>query len=277
MILAEVCARRKQSAIDLAAPSNQNCGMGNLSSEQGRTGMSADEVRDIVSAHLERHIGEPVTAYSDVDAWRGEGREPGPPVDVLVTPPEGERRFAYLSSFGACLRPLPAPAYQADGVRKRVEFVMAAIQAGEAEDRIQSLNRAGDLVRKFAKLVHTQPVTVEPGETVAFGDQPSPLFEGSDLVAFAFMEPRLPSERFGQMRLTRLDDVSFVALAPITREELELSHREGPSALSTALRQAGVTEMLDISRKTVVAPMKPRSGRLARLFSPLAALFSRRA
>jgi len=78
------------------------------SSEKGRIGQ---ELREEVHLHLARHLGEPHIAFSDQDGWAGRSREPGPSVDVLVVPPEGERRFAYVCTFGSSLkkgsRPLP--------------------------------------------------------------------------------------------------------------------------------------------------------------------------
>ena len=263
----------RRPAIDHPPAATQIWVMGNLSSTTPDSRLSVDEVRERVFAHLERHIGAAVTAYSDTEGWKGEGDEPGPAVDVLIAPPEGERRFAYVSSFGSCIRPLPAPAYRQEGVNKRVEFVLAAMQTGDETERLDSLNQAGDLVRKFAKLTHTQPVTVEPGETVAFGDAPAPLFPGSDLVAFAFMEPRLPSNGFGRMPLAHNEHVVFVSPVPITAEELDLARREGTDALNAALMSSGVTEMLDPGRTaTVEAPPPPKKG----FFARLADLFGKR-
>ena len=60
------------------------------------TGHTGEEFREEVQLHLTRNLGEPHVAFSDQDGWAGKSKEPGPPVDVMVIPPEGERRFAVL-------------------------------------------------------------------------------------------------------------------------------------------------------------------------------------
>jgi hypothetical protein len=219
--------------------------------------LEGDSLRDTVQLHLLRNIGEAAAAFTDADAWSGKSKEAGPPVDVLVCPPEGERRFAYVSSFGCSMRTLQAPAYVENGRKRRTEFVMAAPQRGdEAADR-QMLNMAANTVRQFAKLVHLQPITVELGETVAFSDDPTPVFENTDLVAFAFMAPRIPADGFARMTLRPDEAVDFIAPVPIRREELALARQKGPAALNRALLDGGITEMLDLARGPVPAARTP--------------------
>jgi hypothetical protein len=235
-------------------------------------GLSSEEMLDKVQLHLLRHLGDYQTAYSDADGWAGRSREDGPPVDVLVVPPQGERRFAYVASFGCSFRPLPAAAYEERGVRRRVEFVLAAQQKGDAGADTAMLNLCANTVRQFAKLVHMNPVSVEPGETVAFSTDPKPIFPNSMQVAFAFMSPRLPANGFDSMRLANGEEVRFVAPVPVFKEELDAAKQFGATALTHALMVGGVTEMLDLKRQPVargvaITPKKTLKKRLLGLFS----------
>lgn len=225
-------------------------------------GLTHDELREEVQLHFARHLGECELAFMDADGWSGKSKEPGPPVDVLVVPPEGERRFAYVSSFGGALKQSGADV--GDLFSRRVEFVLAVPQKGEEKSDRLLLNLAANTVRQFAKLAHLQSVRVSPGETVAFSADPEPMFEGSDQVAFAFLAPRLPAEGFESMMLAKGQKVRFVAPVPIYREELDVGHDRGPAFLVRALHQGGVTEMMDFARHSVV-PMKRRRGWMARL------------
>jgi hypothetical protein len=218
------------------------------------------DLRERVELHLLRHIGECHVAYSDAEGWKGKSPEMGPAVDVLVTPPEGERRFAYVSTFGCSLKPLPAPAYRDAGTRKRVEFVLAASQRGDDVADRAALNRAANTVRQFAKLAHIQPITVEPGETVAFSDNPEALHEGSAHVAYAFMAPRIPADGFEHVNLTNGESIQFVAPIPITLEEFDLARQKSPAALSSALLDGGVSEMLDPNRPASRAALRHARG-----------------
>jgi hypothetical protein len=240
--------------------------MPNIWGAPKQSGPTGDRLRDVLQLHLLRHLGEPQSAFHDEAGWSGNSREPGPPIDILIVPPEGERRFAYVVSCGCAIDPVTADP-TVGRAERRVEFVLAAPQRGDDKADRNMLNLAANLVRQFAKLVHVQPVRMAAGETVAFAAEPQAVFEGSLQVAFAFLEPRLPSPGFEYMRLDGTETVHFLAPAPIYREELDLSRDQGPEALATALTAGGVTEMLDFSRASVVQPRrKGLFGRLATLF-----------
>ncbi len=216
---------------------------------RAETGLSRDGFRDAVELHLLRHLGEAHTAFSDQDGWAGKSKEPGPPVDVLVVPPEGERRFAYVCTLGCGLaKSGDAPATSG---KTRMEFVLAAPQTGDTASDLRMLNLAANTVRQFAKLVHLQPVRVAPGETVQFTPRPQPVAPESRQTAFAFMAPRLPNDGFETLKLRSGDKVTFVSPVPIHRSELQFGRRKGRQALQQVLLRTGVTEMLDLKRRPV--------------------------
>ncbi len=205
-------------------------------SEKGHIGQ---ELREEVQLHLARHLGDPHTAFSDNDGWAGRSREPGPSVDVMVVPPEGERRFAYVCTFGSCLK--KGSALSPAG---RMEFVLAVPQCGDAHADLGMLNLGANTVRQFAKLVHIQNIRVAAGQTVQFSRNPRPILERSKQVAFAFMPPRLPADGFTRLKVGQADAITFWAPIPITREELQAGAHHGAQRLSAGLLKAGVTEML---------------------------------
>jgi Suppressor of fused protein (SUFU) len=210
------------------------------------TGHTGEEFRDEVQMHLIRHLGEPHVAFSDQDGWAGKSKEPGPPVDVMVIPPEGERRFAYVCTYGASLK--KGGDTMAPGGKRRMEFVLATPQKGDPKADLAMLNLAANTVRQFAKLVHIQNVRVSPGETVQFSKSPKPVFENTKQVAFAFIRPRLPADGFDRLRLGEGEGVDFWAPTPIYRDELEAAMAHGTIKLAHALEEAGVTEMLHLDR-----------------------------
>ena len=212
------------------------------------TGHTGEEFREEVQLHLTRKLGEPHVAFSDQDGWAGKSKEPGPPVDVMVIPPEGERRFAYVCTYGSSLK--KGGDAMAPGGRSRIEFVLATPQKGEPKADLAMLNLAANTVRQFAKLIHMQNVRVNDGETVQFAKTPKPMFENSTQVAFAFMRPRLPADGFARMRLGEGEVVDFWAPVPIYRDELEAAAVHGPAKLARGLEKAGVTEMLHLDRRS---------------------------
>ncbi|MEQ1783768.1 MAG: suppressor of fused domain protein [Hyphomonadaceae bacterium] len=225
-------------------------------SEKGRVGQ---ELREEVQLHLARHLGDPHIAFSDNDGWAGRSREPGPSVDVMVVPPEGERRFAYVCTFGSSLKKVaaatdpgltsfafasPALATSAPASSGRMEFVLAVPQRGDARADLAMLNIGANTVRQFAKLVHIQKIRVAAGQTVQFSRNPHPILEGSKQVAFAFIAPRLPADGFARLKTAENDAITFWAPIPITREELQAGAHHGPERFNAGLLKAGVTEML---------------------------------
>jgi hypothetical protein len=223
--------------------------MQNIWGRRTETGLTGEEFREEVLLHFLRHIGEAHTAFSDQDGWAGKSKEPGPPIDVLVVPPEDERRFAYVSTFGGSLK--KSGDTLASGGKRRMEFVLAAPQTGDGKADLAMLNLAANTVRQFAKLAHVQSVRVSRGETVQFARKPKPMFDGSKQVAFAFMPPRLPADGFETLRLKSGEKVDFIAPMPIYRDELAYAHRKGPEKLAQALEAGGATEMVAIDRQPV--------------------------
>ncbi len=217
-------------------------------------GMSSEDMRDALDLHLARNIGEFQTVFTDEDGWSGNSSEDGPPIDVLVVPPDGERKFAYVTSFGCSFAPLPSKQYSEQKIVKRVEFVLAAQQNGNDEDDLKALNLAANTVRQFAKLVHINGVAVEEGETVMFSEKPQPVFEGADFCGFGFAKPLLPGVGFECMHSEEGDAnsyVHFVAPIPLYKEEMEISSEQGPDVLCAKLVQAGITEMIDLKRANI--------------------------
>ena len=213
-----------------------------------KQGPASDTLREDIQLHLTRKLGEPHIAFSDDAGWSGRSREPGPAVDVMVIPPEGERRFAYVCTFGSSLKKKAGDAAHGGG---RMEFVLAVPQSGDARSDLKLLNLGANTVRQFAKLVHIQNIRVAPGQTVQFTKNPKPVFEGANQVGFAFMPPRLPNDGFHRLRISETDSVTFWAPVPICREELDAGSVHGAARLAAGLEHAGVTEMLHFDRPSV--------------------------
>jgi len=213
------------------------------------TGHTGEDYREEVQLHLARCLGDAHIAFSDQDGWANKSKEPGPPVDVMVIPPEGERRFAYVCTYGSCLK--KGGDVLSPGGKARMEFVLATPQRGDAKADLAMLNMAANTVRQFAKLVHIQGVRVSAGETVQFSKSPKPVFDATKQVAFAFIKPRIPAEGFDRLRLPGGETVDFWAPTPIYRDELEAAATHGTVKLARALEKAGVTEMLHLDRPSV--------------------------
>ena len=173
---------------------------------------------------------------------------PGPVrTDVIVVGAGEGRPYRMLVSMGMSSAAVPGT----DG-RSRTELVLA-LPADWPTEMDDASHWPFALLQNVAAYPHAMGVTVEPWETLAFAAPPEPLGAGTDLVACLVVPPRLLSAEAVQFDAGDGVAVSLLALVPIHEAELTLARREGPHALAELLDAAGVTELLDPKRPSVVA------------------------
>jgi hypothetical protein len=170
-------------------------------------------------------------------------------------PPDGERRFAYVTTSGCAAHALPESPYNDGGNTNRVEFVMAALQTGDREADVKSLEAVIHTVRRFAKMAHLSDVPVNANEAIIFQEDPQPIYKDADFRGIVFAQPLLPAPGFEYLQLEPNDPQSrmkFVAIIPAFLGEMEYSARKGADALCRAFKKNSVTEILDFNREAQI-------------------------
>lgn len=195
---------------------------------------------DVLVEHVGRTIGEVEGVWAQI--------VPGPVrTDVIVVGADAQRPHRTLVSTGMSSVAVPGT----DG-RSRTELVLA-VPADWSMELDDASHWPFALLQNVAAYPHVTGVIVEPWETLAFAEPPEPLGAGTALAACLVVPPRLLPEE--ALRFSPEDgvSVSLLALIPIHPAELELARREGAQELAALLDAAGVTELLDPARPSVVA------------------------
>lgn len=205
--------------------------------------------RELVWGHLARTIGEPKTAFVDANGWSGESHAAGPPIDVICIPPQGDRRFLYLCTFGSCLHPLGAPSYLKAGIARRVEFVTAIAQTPNETANRALLEQAVRHVRSWAKRVHVAALAVESGDVGALPDDVMKIMIGE--AGACFLAPRIGAAELAELPIGPNAAISFRAPVPVHASEIKYGQMKGAKALADALERGGATEMLAAHRAPV--------------------------
>jgi hypothetical protein len=206
-----------------------------------------------VGDHLTRWFGE------DDDSWVfHEIVSDLVHVDVHFVSPTDERPWYTLVTSGMAERPMTVPAGLEDA--RHAELVLALPRGwplgGEAfeEERHYWPVR---LLKTLARLPHEYDTFLWLGHTVPNGDPPEPYADGTELCGAILLPPLRTPDGFDELRLADGRAVRFLGVYPLHADEMDLKLQRGPDKLADLLEPAGVTELLDPARPSVV-PRKRR-------------------
>jgi Suppressor of fused protein (SUFU) len=196
-----------------------------------------------VSEHIERHVGEAETVlHQVVSAWVH--------VDLHIVPPSGERPWTTLVTSGMSERGMHAP----DAERTRAELVMALpptwpLEHDElADDRVYWPFR---LLQSLAAFPHQYKTWLWHGHTIPHGDPPEPYAPDTGMCCAILLPPLLVGTGFDVLDVGERR-VRFLGVYPLYEEEMRLKLESGFEALIDRFDAAGVTELLDPGRPSVV-------------------------
>jgi hypothetical protein len=196
-----------------------------------------------VSAHIERFVGEPETVFHQiVSSWVH--------VDLHVVPPSSERPWTTLVTSGMSQRAMRAP----DADCTRAELVMALpptwpLEHSElADDRVYWPFR---LLQSLATFPHQYNTWLWTGHTIPNGDPPEPYADDTELCCSILLPPLLVGSEFDVLEFGERR-VRFLGVYPLYAEEMRLKLESGFEALIDRFDNAGVSELLDPGRPSVV-------------------------
>jgi Suppressor of fused protein (SUFU) len=210
-------------------------------------GVSANESRMVeIEAHVERYVGKPVSVFHELVSDLVH-------VDVHIVEPTPEHNFNTLFTTGMSDRPMTAPDDVSDCCYAEILICLPPDWKLNHKDFDDESNFWPlRWLKILARLPHQYKTWLFLGHTVPNGDPPRPFADNTDLCCALLAAPVL----FGADFLTLdLDDrrIHFLALVPIYREEMEFKMRHGVDALEDRFADAGVTELLDVTRVNVCA------------------------
>jgi hypothetical protein len=174
--------------------------------------------------------------------WVHSGRDL--PIELRVTKPTADRPFYTLMTWGMSGRPMSVPAGMEDLAFAEVCLCLRA--DGPAPDDDYWPVR---LLKAVARYPHLTKTWVAWGSTV---ENPQPYDPAKRFVGALLTAPALLP--MGAEEVTREDGriVRYLAVVPLTGTELRFAREHDPEELDERLTRAGVTELVNPDRPSVV-------------------------
>jgi hypothetical protein len=211
------------------------------------------ELIEAVQSHVETCFGSESSVFHEIVSDLVH-------VDVHVVPPFGDREWATLVTSGMAERPMTVPEGLED--HTHAELVLAVPPSWPLEHEAFSDERVYwpiRLLKQLARLPHEYDTFLHHGHTIPNGDPPEPYADGTALCGALICPPILTPEAFDRLELADGRVVHFYGVFPLHRNEMEFKLQKGADALWERFAEAGVTELLDLGRESVI-------GRRRRLF-----------
>jgi hypothetical protein len=108
-------------------------------------------------------------------------------------------------------------------------------------------------LRTLARLPHENQDWLFCGHTVGNGDPPKPFAANTEFCALIIASPILCEEGGDLLTVQGGKKIHFNSVIPIYGDELELARNTDPEELLRLLYAAGVTELINLSRKSICA------------------------
>jgi Suppressor of fused protein (SUFU) len=215
--------------------------------ERGREPSSGDpELIDAIDRHLERAFGDDGNVFHELVSDLVH-------LDVHFIPARGERSWSTLVTCGMAERPMTVP----DSLEeyRYAELLLALpsdwplTEDAFADERVYWPIR---LLKDLGRLPHEFETFLYYGHSIPNGDPPEPYAAGTKLCGALISPPLLVPDGFEQLQVSDDRVVHFYAVSVLHRDELEYKLEHGAEALWERLDEAGVTELVDPARASVV-------------------------
>ena len=200
---------------------------------------------DAIVRHIERHLGPIQSVFHELisDAVH---------LDVHWVKPTAARPFHLLVTSGMSDRPMNV-ATHLDAPR-HIELVVTLPERWDIGDEgFQNENWYWPLrqLKTLARFPHKYDTWLGEGHTVTNDDPPQPFAPSTRLCGAILLPPQQVPEAFRELRLDDGRTIRFLAVVPVHDDEMALKTRSGTAALVERLRAAGVTDVIEPTRRSV--------------------------
>lgn len=219
----------------------------NYDTPSGDPNLGDDSSQDL--AALSQHIGE----------WWGEGVvfheivSEYVHVDVHTCPPTAERPYHVLVTTGMSDRAMAAP--EGFAQHRHCELMLALPPTWPMDqDSFQEERNWWPLrhLKQTARFPHVYETWLWYSHTVGNGNDLTPVAPGVPFVGFALSIPTLCPDGARKSRIREGKEVHFFALIPLHEAEIKFAWEHGTAALFEKLDDAGVNELVDVTRPCVI-------------------------
>lgn len=204
-----------------------------------------------VVGHMTRHFSTPASVYHEIVSDLVH-------IDVHVIPPGNGRDYWTLFTTGMSDLPMAVPAGMDEF--RFAELVLFLPEWWKFEG-LSMVPPPQDLERwywplrwlkRLARLPHEHVSWLGLGHTVPNGDPPKPFFSDTQLCCWLLLPPVGMGEVVGEVAMKDGRTVHLYVLYGITQDELNLKLEQGTEALLDPFDRAGMSAVLDPSRKSSI-------------------------
>jgi hypothetical protein len=201
----------------------------------------ADARRRSLEAHLEVYLGAPT--------WRWSEAAPGAvPVELLVHEPTAQRPWYAVVTAGMSYRPMAGARGLGIPPYAEVYLALADLDRGAAMNFWPLL-----LLRVAPQYAHQYEAPLAPYHTLSLSDPPEPFAPDTGLCAAMLARPALMAPEFAHVAVPGAEGTAIHAMVPLHGDEFTLVRERGSAPLLDLFHGAGVTELLDPGRPSVLA------------------------
>jgi hypothetical protein len=199
-----------------------------------------------MSAHVEKYIGRIGWVLHDLTSDVVH-------VDLLWVAPGPRRDFHTFVTCGMSERAMHAPSDRGDCrhaellLRLPSTWTLGVRELGDERNNwpLQELDH-------LARMPHVYATWLWDGHTVANGNPPEPLTASTDFSGTILAPATWVPRGFRTLRVDPDRTVRFFSVIPVYAEELLLARDAGCERLLDEIERAGITDLLDVRRPSVV-------------------------
>lgn len=203
-----------------------------------------------ITAHMEAHLGPVALVYHEIVSDLVH-------VDVHVLAPTAQRPYFTLVTSGMSDRPM-SPASGAEECRY-AELMLClpptwpiALQPGQVETFDDETHFWPiRWLKLLARFPHEYDTWLWWGHSVPNGDPPEPFAANTRLSGVLLSTPVLAPPEFAALPVREDKTIHFFSVLPLYPEEMAYKLRHGAETLLDKLDRSGISELLEIDRKSV--------------------------
>jgi len=201
-----------------------------------------------VSDHIETHFGKV--------AWvMHEKESPGIHVDVYVVEATPERNYKRLITSGMSEKPMPVPEGALDGQYAELTLCLPPEWPLSSEAFKDEANYwPVRLLKGVARFPHKKETWLYAGHSMNWSDPPERFAQNTAMTSVALLWPKLSPPETQTISLGPRKSARLWGVYPLHEAEANFKVNNGSDALEKLLDAAGVTELLNPGRSSVVKP-----------------------
>lgn len=208
------------------------------------------EIIEAVDRHIERFLGPVANVFHEIVSTDVH-------VDVHAVAPSAARPFWTLVTSGMSERPMTVPPGAEDFAFAELMITLPATWRLSMEDfQDERWYWPVRWLKTLACLPHEYATWLGFGHTVPNGDPPGPYGPGTDFCCMFVAPPVSLPEGFHTAHTPSGRAVSFYALYPLYREEMELKLEAGTDELLARFEAAAILDDVRPGRKNVAERKK---------------------